>query len=780
MVDETKLPDMRKKANQDLLGKIRKRYKTMYDADHENRLAGMEDMKFVNVPGYQWEDNMKQERGERPCYEFNKTRVFGKRIINDMRANRPAGKVRPVEGGDKDTAETIEGLCRNILDVSDFDTTTDYEAEYQVNAGMGCWRVTTDYVSDDAFEQDIRVEMIENPFTCFVDPSCKDYMKRDAQDWCITEKIPRREYKARWPKAEVKDFDDALEFDDDEDWQDEETVRIAEYWWKEPESAEIWKLDDGSVVDSETDEAQALLSSEEGKQRIVDTRTVMRDKICWCILSGDRLLEPKTRWAGRMFPFVMVFGEYVVIDGRPYWWGLPRFAKDAQRSYNVSRTAVTETIAQAPKSFHWATTTQAAGLTEQWAEAHKKNFPFLLYNPDPQAPGEPKRLGGPDIPIALVQELELASDELKATMGLFDASFGARSNETSGRAIYARQQEGEIATFNYRDNMVKGVQRTYEILIDLIPEIYDTERELRVLGEDGAESYVPVNQVVVDHQTGQAVRIHDLSVGKYDVTVTAGPNFATKRQEAAEIYGDLVQRSPEIMQVAGDLLFKSMDLPYSEEIAERMRALLPPQIQQSLASDAPPEVQQAMAQAAQAMQAVEARAAEVEQMAREATEEISQAKAEKSEIKAAKAEISAQAAEVERKRAEFEKFVAEEMLKLHERGSAVQRDAALVAERISVAKPLLAEYAGITNKGEQLSQVTEAVTRIDDVVSEFMQSVDDAVTSIESRRVEGGKVRREGAKIIADVEYDDGSKRTLAAVRKNGELQLVPEPNAGA
>ena len=775
---KAKLPDMRKKASQKLLERLKGRYKAMSEADHENRLDAMEDIKFCFVPGEQWESNMKQERGERPCYEFNKVRISVKRVINDMRANRPAGKVRAVEGGDKSIAELYEGLIRNIANRSEFDTVTDYAAEYQVAGGYAAWRVDVDYADDDVFEQDIWVRGIENPFCLFCDPSAKDFMKRDADDWILTERISHREFEQRFPGAEKSDFDDLLEFDDDGEWLSEDSVRIAEYWYKKPHTKELWRLGDGTVVDSESDEAAAILSGIEAGEIpadiITDRREVFTSKICRVMASGQRLLTEPEEWAGRRFPFVVVYGEYIVVDGETQWYGLVRHAKDAQRSYNVARTSVIENIAQAPKSKILATHEQVAGLEDQWATAHKKNLPFLLYNPDPQSPGPPQMLPGPQIPSGLAAEQQFASDDLKAVTGIFDASIGARGNETSGRAIYARQQQGEIATFNYQDNMSKAVQYTYELLIDLIPEIYDTERELRVIGNDGAENYMKVNQVVMDFNTGQALRINDLSAGKYDVTVTSGPNFATQRQEAAETYAQLVQGMPEIMGISGDLIFKSMDLPYADEIAERLRFMLPPQIQSSLndGKEIPPEVQQMMAQAEQAMAAVEQRAAEIQELEQSAQEEQLQ-------LERAKNSVNDIVKSLEVQKANFDAHIEKRL------GDIIKREAALVAKQAQASEAL----HGMIAEAEQVGAVErdEALLKagaLDDVLAQFMQVVDGAMGQLNSRAEEinraanreivGGTTRRENGQLVADVEYNDGTRRTVRARRENGQIVIIP------
>ena len=644
-----------------LLARIRERFPVMRDADDENRREARDDIKFALVPGEQWEPAQKLQRGERPCYEFNKIRVTGKRIVNDMRANRPQGKVRAVEDGDRAAAEALEGLCRNIWQVSDGDTVIDYAAEHQVFGGYGAWRVSVDYAREDAFEQDIRIEAIRNPYCLFADPAATDPLKRDAADWILTEKISEDAYKARWPKAEVIEFE-TDSYDDDDDWHDDKRVRICEYWYKQPVMRRLFMLSDGRTVTEEdlAKNPEAVAAVESGAIQIIKERTVKCDDIYMCIASGSSILEGPTRWAGKEFPFVVIYGEWIVVDGAPKWYGITRFAKDAQRSYNVSRTAVTETIAAAPQAKYWATVKQAKGHTEKWAESHQKLYPFLLFNPDPENPGAPQRMGGADVPVALIQESQIASEEIKSVTGIFDASLGNRSNEQSGLAIRARQAQGEIATFNYSDNMGKGIRRTWELLIDLIPKIYDTQRNVRVLGVDGAEKYMTING---PSQTGELV---DITRGKYDVAVTVGPSFSTQREMAAEVYTQMVQANPAIFPIAGDLIFRSMDLPYADKMAERMKAMLPPQIQQmeSEGKEIPPEARAVMMQAQQAMQMAQQQSELVQQAAQEVQQD-------KADADKAKAEVQKAVSDFEVKKANFEAQLAKVIADISMRESRV-------------------------------------------------------------------------------------------------------------
>lgn len=730
------------KETKELLATIRQRFKVMAEADDTNRKEAMEDIKFALKPGYQWDGSTKKERGERPCYEFNKIRVTGKRIVNDIRANRPQGKVRAVEDGDKPTADAMEGLIRNIWNVSDGDTVIDYAAEHQVFAGMGAWRVTVDYSDDTAFNQDIRIEALRNPFCLYADPASSDPIKRDAQDWILTEKISKKAYEYRWPKAQVVQWE-AGEFDDDEEWQDGETVRICEYWYREPVTRKLFLLSDGRTV---TDEDIAKTPLDPGVE-IKRERAVNTHDIFMCIASGNAILEGPTRWAGKDFPFIVVYGEWTIIDGKPQWCGITRFAKDAQRSYNVSRTAITETIALAPQAKYWATPAQAEGHTAMWAEAHKKNYPFLMYNPDGKAPGTPQRMGGPEVPVALIQESQLASEEIKAVTGIFDASLGNRSNEQSGIAIRARQAQGEIATFNYADNVAKGIRRTWEILIDLVPKIYDTERSVRILGNDGAEKYVKVNSAEIDPQTGAAKPVNDLTRGKYDVTITVGPSFSTQRQEAAEIYTQMVQANPAMFPIAGDLIMRSLDLPYADKMAERLKAMLPPQIQQMEAQGKPipPEAQAVMAQAQQAM----AMAQQQSDLVQQAAAEVEQGKAEADK---AKSEVEIAIANLKVERANFEAQVAKVQADF------AKREVEMVTQQGETDK---------ANDRESLAlEVQSAVAQIQQLAAQFMQQASQTLAEVQAKqqtqvivpprpRIVRMESRRTGGGMVAVPIYED-------------------------
>lgn len=702
-------------ADKKLLTQLRERYKRAVDADAENRRLAMDDLKFTHVPGEQWDAKLRADRGSRPCLEFNRLRTTVKRVVNSIRAQRPAGKVRPTEDADKPTAEAYEGLIRNIWANSDGDSVIDAATEYVVAAGMGAWRVVTKYSRDDAWDQDISIEPIVNPFCLYMDPSAKDPLGADAEYWFLTSRMSRSAYQSRWPKAAVMSFEDEGGEFDDEDWSDEESVRVVEYWYREPYSETLLLLSDGrSVAQSSLDADHIGQLSAQGVS-IVRSRTVQLHRIKMVIASGESILE-RSDWAGSYFPFVTVYGETLVIDGKPLWWGLARHAKDAQRAYNYNRTAQVETVARTPTAKYWATPAQADGHEARWAEAHQKNFPVQLYNVDPMAPGPPAHMPGADVPAALIALGQIDGDDIKATTGIYDASLGNRSNETSGIAIRQRQAEGEIAVYNYGDNVAKAVRRTWTLLVDLIPHIYDTARHIRVLGVDGTEKHLVINDGAID-----------LSRGKYDVTVTTGPSFATQRQEAAEVYMGLMQGNPALFPIVGDLVVKTFDYPYSDEMAERIRLMAPPQIQQMLAQKEQqggkpldPRAQAAVAQAEGMMQQVQMQGQLVQQAAGELEALKGEAESEKAAVEKAKLDIQVQLANLKTaeanlatSEAQFKQMVAEQQAQeaTAEKGVSLEERQILIGEVDQALQVINAQAEAFMQQAAELMQQVQAVTQ---------------------------------------------------------------------
>lgn len=643
----TKTNDAQEPTDDDL-ALMRKRFQLASDYYGSPYQDSLNDVLFVDVPGNQWDPQLKARRRNRPTYEFPKLRLHVLQVVNEMRQQRPQGKVRGTEEGDRSLAELMQGLIRNIESVSNADHAYDIAYDFSVKGGFGDWRICTDYLNDQDFEQDIYIEPVRNPFASKPDPAAVKIDLRDARYWFIEDLIPKSEFLRRFPKASMQDFDS------DEYcatyWKDADNVKVGEYWYKEPYTCEVWLLSDGRVVKSDEFAKKAGLKVKEAEEFLLASgitvdkrREVESHKVYMRLTNGAEWLTEPYEFPSKFIPIVRTWGNIQQVNGQNYWSGMVRFCKDQQRLHNVHRTATVEAIAKAPKAPYVVTPAQILGHEPLWKGANSEDYPYLTYNHDPQNPGPPQRTQQAEVPTALIQMAALENDDIKAATGIYDASLGARSNETSGVAIGQRKQQGATATFNYADNLAYAIRYSYEIIGDMIPRVMDTQRVVRILGEDGGTKWKTLYQEVVAPD-GTKVVLNDLSKGKYDYTVTIGPSFATQRMEAAVAFTNLAGQIGSSMPQLGPLLaygvIKNQDLPFMEEVDAAMRKMLVAQglLPPKEGEEPPPPPQPNPMQVAQV--------------------EKAQADAAYSQARASEAQVSAQTA-MQQGPAELRKLIAE-------------------------------------------------------------------------------------------------------------------------
>lgn len=613
----------------DLLKEARERAKLAADADRFNREEALDDMR--NIVGLQWPDDVRAKREEdnRPCLTINRLPQFLRQVTGDLRNMNPAIKAIPADTkASQEDAELVEGIIRQIQYESDASSIYERAAESAAACGMGFFRVLTDYVSNDSFDQKIIIQSIDNPFSVYFDPEARKSTREDAR-WClITQVMTEEAFKDAYPdkvavSVEQDGSGDGLEF-----WRQNGETVVAEYFWKEPKSKTIMLLPNGMILENAPKDLG-------GK-----TRTVNYDVIMWAKISGKDVLEGPQEFPGDHIPVIAVMGEELHIGDRIYRSSVIRFAKDPQRLYNYWRSAQTEMIALQPKAPYLVTAKQISGLEQIWSEANDSNRPYLPYIPDPNAPA-PQRATPPIPSSGMMQEVGLAADDMKATTGIYDAGLGQRSDEKSGVAIRQRQMESDVSTSIYSDNMAKAVARCGRVIVSMIPKIYDTNRMLATIGEDDQHGMTEINKPIMSENG--PITINDMTKGKFDVRVTVGPNYATKRQETAESMMQFIQAFPPAAQVAGDLIAKSMDWPDAEKIAERLKKMLPP----GMAEEDDPQAQAQMQQQ-QMMQAQEA------QQQQAMAQQAQSLQLREMTAKANKAEADAQKSHYEAEKARFE------------------------------------------------------------------------------------------------------------------------------
>lgn len=621
----------------DLLSQGKLAFQRCQDAESENRLTALSDIRFSQL-GEQWPaDILKQRQMEgRPCLTINKLKAFIRQVVNDARQNKPSIKVHPVDdNADPETAEVINGLIRNIEYTSNADVAYDTGVEASVSGGFGYWRVTLDYAYDDTFDLDLKIERVANQFSVYGDPAST---AADSSDWnvaFVVNRMTKDDFKRQYKGKKNTDGEPAcVDFDSDawsydQNWYDGEFVMVGEWWQREEVERVIMKSVDGRVYyrdEIEADEDLQLLVETGALQFEIGPdgqplqRTVRSYKVTQTIMSGADVLEVND-WPGRYIPLIPVYGDEIIVEGKRYFRSLINPAVDAQQMFNFWRSASTEMVALAPKVPWIGRKGTFDSDNANWQTANTQSHAYLEY--DTEAPQRQPLDVGPA--AGALQEALNASDDMKAITGLYDASLGARSNETSGKAIMARQREGDVATFHFIDNLSRAIRHTGCVLIDLIPKVYNTARIVRVIGEDGSQETrainqptpqmdpqtgEPMQQPAVDPNTGQpmtdeagnpimesVMAMHDLTVGKYDLIVSSGPSFTSRREEAAFQMTELVRAFPQVAPVILDVMAKNFDWPGADEIAERLAAMNP-QNQQQI----PPEVQQMLEQSQQAIQ----------------------------------------------------------------------------------------------------------------------------------------------------------------------------------
>jgi hypothetical protein len=593
-------------ADKDVLAEEKSAFEAAYDAESENRNVALESLRFSRL-GEQWPEKIKKQREDenRPVLTINKMPAFIRQVVNDSRMNRPQIKVKGVDdNSDPETANVFEGCIRNIEYVSKADIAYDTAVDCAASMGWGYIRIGIDYEYDDSFDKGLRIQRVGNPFSVYGDPYSTE---ADSSDWNqahVVEYLKKTEFQRRYKGAKAVDWDATGYNKLQTPWRDDDEILICEAWKREKVKRKIYLLSNGKVIgEQEFAVAQPFLSSL--NISVMNERDADSYKITQRIMTGAEVLE-ENEWAGRYIPVIPVYGEEINIEGKRYFRSLVHHAMDAQRMFNYWRSNATEMVALAPR-VPFIGEEGAFDSDPNWETANTASHPYLFHKKGTQPPQRQPMDSGQA--IGSMAEAMAANDDMKAIIGMYDASLGNRSNETSGVAINARKIEGDTSTFHFIDNLSRAIRHTGCCLIDLIPKVYGPQKILRILGEDQKEKIVKLSGATPQINTPQAPqmpqdaaheqgegegpggeeeRIYDLSVGRYDVAVTTGPGFTTKREQAAAQMTEFVRAYPAAAPIIGDILVKAMDWPQADEIADRIKAMMPDQAKGGM----PPELQQ--------------------------------------------------------------------------------------------------------------------------------------------------------------------------------------------
>ncbi len=585
---------MARSVDADLMREARERYAAGVEADRSNRTRDQEDRKFFTGGDNQWEKGVPEERRAegRPCESFDRLKSIVRQVTGEIRQNKPAIRVLPVDGQtDPELASVYSAIIRHIESASSAHRVYAKETEKAVIGGQGWWRIKADYYDDTGFDQDLCIEGVPNPLSVVADPDCRHPCRFDMSYGFVAELVSRKKFKAEYPDINDTDFDT----EECKGWIEGDFVRIAEYWVKKEDGTTklyaLERLDSGQVENVTEDELKEMFSAA-GIEWQADaeanfagmpvsvkaTRTVPKFKVQSRMICGAGPLGPWQEWRGKYIPLVRVVGEEVEANDQVFRHGLIHPAKPAQRAYNFARNASMERYAASAKA-PWLVALEQipAAFKNMWETVNKKNWPFLPYK-HVAGINPPQRISPPSIDAAAIQESQLAAEDMRGATGIYESHMGAKSNETSGVAIDKRDAQGDTGTYVYIDNMEAAIEATGRMLVDLIPHYYSEERIIRMLGEDGeVEKFEAINKAMPDGS-----KWNDVTRGRYDVSVSTGPAYATKRQQASENILKLMQVFPALAQIAGDVALKSLDLPLGDKLADRVRNSLPPGVDEDL------------------------------------------------------------------------------------------------------------------------------------------------------------------------------------------------------
>ncbi len=595
-----------------------KRFQDGVDFDRENRDAGVQDLKFL--AGEQWDAEALTARSGRPCLTINTLPPFVAQVVGDIRINKPAIKVRPAEDADKDLAEVREGLIRAIERDNDAPGVYSNAGQNQVACGIGNFRIGLKYGSDTTFDRDIKLDAIPNAFAVVWDHMSTERTGKDARYCFVDDQIPRDMAEKLFKDRIAEGLE--VPMADADGWFSADTVRLTEYWLLKDTEVEIALLEGGEVVD--LDKVPPGVTP-------VKTRKAQRRSACMYLITGNAILSGPHELPIDRVPIIRATGWEVTIGAKRIRWGLVRFAKDPVRLKNYWESVKAEKLALSPRQ-QWLMHESQPGDQDAFRDAATNGDTVLTW----AGQIEPKHLPPTPIENALVQASMQNAQDVKDVTGLHDASLGAQSNETSGKAILARERQGDVATYIYHDNLQAAIAEGGRVVNQLIDVTYDTARTIRVIGEDETVKIQKIN----DPNDPQSI---DLGRGKYDIVVEAGPSYSTKRVEAAESMAQFFQVVPAAAQAAGDLFARAQDWPMADEIGERLKKTLPPGLAEDEDEEMTPEqmqAKQAQMQQAQQQQQMAEQAMQL-QMAEQA------AKVKKAQADAARAEAEAGMAQMQ-------------------------------------------------------------------------------------------------------------------------------------
>lgn len=606
--------------NDELIQLAREIYEAGFNKDRENQDEAYKDLKMLAGEDH-WDTKAATDREAegRPALVVNQMPQFVRQVTGDMRQMRPGIKVVPItdDASEDIAAKVLPGMIRYVETRSEASGIYFQAADQQVAAGIGHFMVTHEYSGARTFNQELRIAPVPDGIAVVWDADSVLLTREDANDCFVPYDISRRTFEATYPGKSAEPLTSSAECFSS--WFSDDHVRVAIWFHRVKEMKRLAAYPDGRIDD--------VTDDDEGEQLAVSLGAEIKEREGFCVyrylISANDILEgpdgdsdeekKKFKVPGPNIPVVPMIGEEVIIGRRTVRRGVLRVLRDVQRIFNYAISTQTEVIALQPKAPFIGTRRQFEKYIDQWETANSKNWPFLEYEHEAGVP--PPQRAQPAVSSTGLDDLMIKTTEaMYSTTGIYPSALGKQSNETSGRAIMARQREGDTGTYVYLDNFARALRRCGQICVDMMPDVYDTQRTIMIVGEDGKIDKMQINQAGLGDDAEAHIALNDVTKGAYLVTIEMGPSYATKREEAREGMLELIRTlGPQGAMLFLDLLIKAMDWPLADQIAKRAEANLPHEVRVREAQEAgrepppppqppplTPEQQQVMEEAHQA------------------------------------------------------------------------------------------------------------------------------------------------------------------------------------
>lgn len=699
----------------DELKPIRERFEKIAELREKDFKRYRDDIHFLLIDHWPADVRSQRDQDKRLTLQVDKLLQYQHQVVNDSRMNRPQIKVTPISGGAKETAEVFDGLIRHIQDSSSADLAYDTALECATGGGFGFIRVLHERANQNSADpehallQEIVIKAVPNPLQVYFG-SYKEPDGSDVAEVFICEDVPKAEFEEEWPDADTSSW--STEGQKYGEWIGE-NVRVCERFWLEKKDRLLNILEDGSVIgDDDYQSAKAQLPQGIKMPAITDQRVVKMNVVKWAKFCGSCYLEEEQDTIWTWIPVVPVWGNVENINGEVRHVSMFHRSKDAQLLYDYSRSAFAEAVGQTPDSPMVAAAGQVDDYLDEWdGTRHVKVKRYTPQDVSGSAVPPPHREQPPNLPTGFAQDMQFSEHDIQGALGMYQASLGRQGNATSGIQEREQARKGDVSTFHYHDNLARALKQIGRLCVHAVPKVYDTKREIRILGVDGT-----ADMAQIDPQSQQPFQkvgprsIYNLSLGTYGVAVVVGPSFQTKRMETAVQLGEIAARDPNFMMAYGDLYWKAQDTPFADEFSKRAKLLLPPVVQQAEKDEGQhPEVAAAQAQAQQAIAQRDQVLQGMQGELQKATQEVAGLKADKA---AAQGDLRVKDAEVRLKDREtqIKAYEAEtDRMRLESESGQRARDMQKSAkEEQGAAEQGQALTEGITAIHQSAQQMTEA------------------------------------------------------------------------